>query len=53
MALHPRQYVFGFEGLHRVLIVAELVVNAPDIIGLAVHQNGRARVRGGQTKPAA
>ena len=50
MRLHARQHVLRLHRLGRVFIIAHLVINAPDIIGLAMHQNGGAWV-GRRVKP--
>jgi hypothetical protein len=44
VALHARQDVLGLQRLLRVLVVAQLVVDAPDVVGLAVHQQRRAGI---------
>jgi hypothetical protein len=44
VALHARQDVLRLQRLLRVLVVAQLVVDAPDVVGLAVHQERGAGV---------
>ena len=57
MAADPRQHVLGLDRLDRILVVADLVVDAPDLVGLAVHQDRRPgvgrRVEPGQALDAA
>ena len=45
-AFDARHHVLGLDRLVRVLAVAQLVVDAPDVVGLLVHQHGRAGVAG-------
>ena len=44
MTLHSWQHAFGFDGFNRVFIIPHLIVNAPNVAWLAVHQDGRAWV---------
>ena len=50
VAAHARQHLLGLDGFGRVFVVADLVVDAPDVAGLAMHQDGRARI-GGRIEP--
>lgn len=45
MAADAGQYVFWLDGFQRVLVVVDLVFNAPYVVWLPVHQQSSAGVR--------
>ena len=50
VALHTRQHVFRLDGFVGVFVVADLVVDAPHVAGLAMHQQRGPRI-GGRIEP--
>ncbi|MNS77683.1 hypothetical protein D3C72_1112680 [compost metagenome] len=44
-AVHAGRHIFQQHGRLRILVVAQLIVDAPDIVGLLVHQHCRAGIR--------